>query len=173
MFNRYQLQLAKRPLFIQCATTGVLFATGDIIAQHVVERRGLPNHDYPRTLRMGFYGGFIFGPMVVKWYSFLQRRILIPNRPNAEIVARVALDQLVFTPINLTLFFSAMSLLEGGGPAEKLRGSFWTGLVSNWKVWPAVQLVNFRVVPLEYRLLVVNVVSLGWNSYLSYLNQQK
>jgi len=32
--------------------------------------------------------------------------------------------------------------------------------------------VNFKVVPLEHRVLVVNVVSLGWNCYLSYLNSQ-
>lgn len=28
-------------------------------------------------------------------------------------------------------------------------------------VWPLVQAVNFRFVPLEHRVLVVNVVSLG------------
>jgi len=37
-------------------------------------------------------------------------------------------------------------------------------------IWPVVQFVNFKYVPLELRVLVVNVVSLGWNCYLSYLN---
>ncbi|KAA8576400.1 hypothetical protein EYC84_006530 [Monilinia fructicola] len=40
-------------------------------------------------------------------------------------------------------------------------------------IWPAVQAVNFKLVPLEHRVLVVNIVSLGWNCYLSYLNGRK
>ncbi|KAG9980650.1 hypothetical protein KCU78_g21604, partial [Aureobasidium melanogenum] len=40
----------------------------------------------------------------------------------------------------------------------------------NWMLWPFVQAVNFKFVPLQHRVLVVNVVSLGWNCYLSYLN---
>lgn len=35
----------------------VLFGTGDIIAQQLVERKGLDNHDMMRTARMGGYGG--------------------------------------------------------------------------------------------------------------------
>jgi len=33
-------------------------------------------------------------------------------------------------------------------------------------------MANFKFVPLEHRVLVVNVISLGWNCYLSYLNSQ-
>ena len=51
--------------------------------------------------------------------------------------------------------------MEGTDPGEKLRGTYWEALKKNWLVWPAVQAVNFRFVPLEHRVLVVNVVSLG------------
>ena len=44
---------------------------------------------------------------------------------------------------------------------KKLRDNWLQGLKANWTVWPGVQLVNFRFVPLEHRLLVVNLVSLG------------
>lgn len=65
-----------------------------------------------------------------------------------------------------------MSLLEGKSPAEKLRTSYVPVLQKNWMLWPAVQAVNFTYVPLHHRVLVVNVVSLGWNCYLSYANSQ-
>ena len=51
--------------------------------------------------------------------------------------------------------------MEGSDPQEKLRGAYWEALKKNWMLWPAVQMVNFKFVPLEHRVLVVNVVSLG------------
>ena len=122
----------------------------------------------------------IFGPMVVQWYRLLERSIRFPGRPNIEIVGRVAADQLIFTPVNMLCFFSGLTLLEvdwplliwytygmlifydqGGSVEEKLKSSYTSTLLTNWMVWPAVQLVNFKLVPLNHRLLVVNLISLG------------
>lgn len=110
--------------------------------------------------------------MVVQWYRLLERSIRFPGRPNKEIVGRVAADQLIFTPVNMLFFFSGLTLLEGGSVKEKLKSSYASTLLTNWMVWPAVQLVNFKLVPLNHRLLVVNLISLGWNSYLSYVNER-
>ncbi len=54
-----------------------------------------------------------------------------------------------------------MAILEGSSPKEKLEKSYFAGLKANWLVWPAVQAFNFSIVPLQHRVLVVNVVSLG------------
>ena len=51
--------------------------------------------------------------------------------------------------------------MEGTDPKEKLRGTYWEALKKNWMVWPAVQAVNVRFVPLQHRVLVDNVDSLG------------
>lgn len=51
--------------------------------------------------------------------------------------------------------------MEGTDPKEKLNNSYWNALQKNWMVWPAVQAINFKLVPLEHRVLVVNIVSLG------------
>jgi len=51
--------------------------------------------------------------------------------------------------------------MEGTSPKDKLQASYRTALEKNWMLWPAVQAVNFKFVPLEHRVLVVNVVSLG------------
>lgn len=51
--------------------------------------------------------------------------------------------------------------MEGSSPTDKLKSAYGTALAKNWMVWPGVQLVNFKFVPLEHRVLVVNLVSLG------------
>ncbi|KAK3630057.1 Protein required for ethanol metabolism [Elasticomyces elasticus] len=139
------------------------------MAQQAVEKRGIRNQDFSRTLRMAGYGGLVFGPGATMWYRVLQR-IKVPGRPNMEIAARVAADQFVFASTNLFIFLSTMAILEGGDPKKKLESTYFEALKKNWMVWPAVQFTNFKFVPLEHRVLVVNLVSLGWNCYLSYLN---
>ncbi|KAF2868725.1 hypothetical protein BDV95DRAFT_609636 [Massariosphaeria phaeospora] len=165
----YQAKLKSAPLLTQSLTTAVLFATGDGLAQHAVEKKGLNNHDFSRTGRMAAYGGVIFGPAATKWYSFLASRVTLRSQ-NATIAARVACDQFVFAPINMGVFLSSMAYLEGSSPTERLKKAYVPGMTKNFLVWPWVQALNFKFVPLEHRVLVVNFVALGWNCYLSYLN---
>jgi protein Mpv17 len=110
---------------------------------------------------MAFYGGCIFGPAATKWFGFLQKRVVIKDSPNLTIVARVAADQCLFATGNLFFFLSTMAIMEGSSPKDKLAQTYTTALQKNWMVWPAVQFTNFKFVPLQHRVLVVNVVSLG------------
>lgn len=103
----------------------------------------------------------VFGPLATKWFGFLQNRVRIPSSPNAEILARVGLDQTVLAPTNLFMFLSSMAIMEGSDPQKKLESTYWNALSKNWMLWPFVQIINFKFVPLHHRVLVVNVVSLG------------
>ncbi|EXF82324.1 sym-1 [Colletotrichum paranaense] len=171
MLGWYQARLAARPLLTQSITTAILFATGDITAQQLVDKRGLEKHEWARTGRMALYGGVIFGPVATTWFKFLQNNIVLKNK-NAEMLARVAVDQGVFAPVMISVFLSSMATLEGGSIKEKLDKNYKTALTSNYMLWPFVQVVNFKFVPLHHRVLFVNVISIGWNSYLSFLNSQ-
>ncbi|KAF1944602.1 hypothetical protein EJ02DRAFT_452211 [Clathrospora elynae] len=139
------------------------------MAQQGVERRGVDKHDLMRTGRMAAYGGAIFGPAATKWYEFLVHRVNLRST-NGTILARVACDQFVFAPVNMALFLSSMAYLEGASPVQRLKDAYVPGYQKNLMLWPWVQFTNFKYVPMEMRVLVVNVVSLGWNCYLSFLN---
>lgn len=102
----------------------------------------------------------IFGPAATAWYGILQRHVILGGH-KTTIAARVVADQALFTPVNLTAFLSTMAIMEGKDPAQKWRTTFWPTYKANLMIWPAVQSVNFALVPLEYRVLVVNLVSLG------------
>lgn len=169
MLGWYQARLAARPLLTQSITTSILFAVGDITAQQLVEKKGFENHDLARTGRMALYGGTIFGPAATTWFRFLQKNVNL-RTTNRTILARVALDQGVFAPTFIGIFLSSMAVLEGTSPQEKLEKSYKPALLTNYMIWPFVQLVNFKFVPLDHRVLFVNLISIGWNCYLSYLN---
>lgn len=168
-FRWYQAKLRTAPLLTQSITTAILFSTGDVMAQQLVEKRGFDKHDPMRTARMGAYGGVIFGPAATKWYEVLVRHVNLKSK-NGTIAARVACDQLLFAPVNMGLFLSSMAYLEGSSVKQRLEQAYVPGLTKNFMIWPWVQFTNFKYVPMEHRVLVVNVISLGWNCYLSFLN---
>jgi protein Mpv17 len=111
----------------------------------------------------------VFGPVASTWFNVLARRVNFGSA-NTTILARVACDQGVFAPTMIGVFLGSMAVLEGGSPREKLDKSYSDALLTNWMIWPFVQMVNFKLVPLQHRLLFVNVISIGWNCYLSFLN---
>ena len=43
-------------------------------------------------------------------------------------------------------------------------------LIANWKVWPLIQAVNFKLVPMQYRVPFQSTCGIGWTLYLSLLN---
>ncbi|OAQ98812.1 hypothetical protein LLEC1_01923 [Akanthomyces lecanii] len=178
----YNGRLAARPLLTQSITTAVLFATGDITAQQLVDQRGLEKHDFARTGRMALYGGesapvnnvaqkVVFGPAATTWFNFLARRVTFTNK-RVETLARVFIDQSVFAPTMIGVFLGSMATMEGASPKERLQKTWWPALQTNWMVWPFVQTINFAFLPLQYRVLFANVISIGWNSYLSWVNSK-
>lgn len=120
----------------------------------------LPIRPSVHQLIMNSHFAAVFGPAATIWYKFLQNKIKFQNA-NLTIAARVLTDQCVFATTNMFVFLSSMAIMEGTSPRDKLKSTYSTALAKNWMLWPAVQAVNFKFVPLEHRVLVVNVVSLG------------
>jgi hypothetical protein len=66
-----------------------------------------------------------------------------------------------------------MTVAEGGGRravARKFQDVYVPALKANFMVWPAVQLLNFRVVPLQFQIPFVSTVGIAWTAYLSMTN---
>jgi protein Mpv17 len=108
-FQRF-LQATTATLPRQCASAGILFATGDCIAQQVVEKKG-SKHDIIRTARLTAYGGLIFSPIAAFWLGKVLERV--PYKGLAGTVTKVALDQSIAAPSLLALFFTSTTLMEG------------------------------------------------------------
>lgn len=86
---------------------------------------------------------------------------------------RVAVDQLVFAPFGLSCFFTFMTVAEGGGRKEvvrKFQDIYVPTLRANYILWPAVQIINFRIMPLQFQIPFVSTIGIAWTAYLSLTN---
>jgi protein Mpv17 len=70
------------------------------------------------------------------------------------------------------VFLGSMATMEGKSAQERIEKTWWSALKANWLLWPAVQFINFSFIPLQHRLFFANIIAIGWNSYLSWVNAQ-
>nr|XP_031360329.1 protein Mpv17 [Lonchura striata domestica] len=148
---------------------GALMGAGDVIAQQLVEQRGLHGHHCLRTLKMMGIGFCFVGPVVGSWYRILDW--LIPGNTKVVAVKKVILDQGGFAPCFLGCFLAVTGATNGLSVEEnwsKIQQDYMDALMTNYCIWPPVQIANFYFVPLQHRLAVVQCVAIVWNCYLSW-----
>ncbi|KZT06761.1 uncharacterized protein LAESUDRAFT_678725 [Laetiporus sulphureus 93-53] len=191
----YQQSFAAHPYGTLAITNGTLNALGDIVAQ-LTEKwvsqsacktssgpyREHWGYDLPRTMRF-FLFGFAMGPVIGRWNFFLERHFPLrfqSTTPNGigkvdirALSKRVAADQLIMAPIGLAIFIGSMGIMEGRDRPHirrKYAQLFYPALIANWQVWPLAQLINFRFMPLPYRVPFQSSCGVFWTLYLSILN---
>ncbi|KAJ2895119.1 vacuolar membrane protein [Zalerion maritima] len=132
-----------------------------------------PPFDFERLTRFMAYG-FFMAPLQFRWFKQLE--VWFPITKEAAFgpaMKRVAVDQLVFSPFGIACFFTAMTVAEGGGKKavqQKLRDMYFPTLKANYYLWPAVQIINFRFMPVQLQLPFVSTVGIAWTAYLSLTN---
>lgn len=168
-FQAYSRQLERHPWRTQILTTGALWSLGDVLAQRVEKAP----FNVRRNLLTAGYGALAVGPFGHAWYIGLDRaarRFFVPGSPTF-IAAKVLADTGIFGPLHVAGYFTFYTLVEGGGlpdVAAKLRTDFWPTFSAELFVWPAVQVANFKLVPLHYQLLVVNLFTILDSCFMSW-----
>ncbi|KAJ7784460.1 hypothetical protein B0H16DRAFT_1356510 [Mycena metata] len=173
--NAYGRAAKTRPYIAQVSTTLLIWFAGDFLAQSI-ERSSQPttaSWDLPRALRALLLGAGSAIPSY-HWFNLLSRSFTkLPIY--AAIAARVVTHQAVFAPIFSVYFFFAQAVLSGGTVGDgidRVRAALVPSLINSARVWPAVMIVNFAFVPQELRALLHAFVAVGWQGYLSILNQR-
>lgn len=101
-------------------------------------------------------------------------KITHPNKI-AQTAMRVVVDQGVGGPAVPVLFFTSLTLMQGG-TLDDVRKKLKAAWLNTWKlgasIWIPFSTINMSLVPADARLLSTNAVALCWNIYLSYTNER-
>ncbi|KAK0198606.1 hypothetical protein F5146DRAFT_99239 [Armillaria mellea] len=183
----YQHSFRTYPSITLACIGGTMNGLGDVVAQasQIIFTKGheqRPAYDFHRTFRF-FCFGFAISPLIGRWNKFLECRFPIrrsstnSSRGRTKSLAkRVACDQIFMAPIGLALFLGSMGVMEGRDLSqiqEKYKDLYKPALITNWQVWPVAQLINFRFMPLPYRVPFQSTCGVFWTLYLSIINSNE
>lgn len=85
------------------------------------------------------------------------------------------IDQIICSPVTIGTFFVTLAIVEKSSAdefLEELRSKSWRLYLAEWVIWPPAQMINFFFLPLRYRVLYDNTISLGYDVYTSYVKHE-
>lgn len=168
----YNSALDSKPILTKAVTSLIGFALGDLLAQKFLGDGG--DVDVKRLLRMASFGLLFHGPSGHYFYGALDR--VIVGKGVAQVVSKVAIDQVLWAPIFTSVFFAYLGVAEGKSKdaiITKIKNDTWIGVKTSWKFWPAAHTINFALIPTNQRLLYINTLQVGYNVILSMLGNKE
>ncbi|XP_014206059.1 mpv17-like protein 2 [Copidosoma floridanum] len=129
----------------------------------------IDDYNFVRTRNMTAVG-FLQGPFHHYFYAVLER--YLPGRSTRSIFKKTVLDQAIASPTCLGIFFFGLGALERKN-LNDINGEVRLKLMDTWKVdcmfWPPSQFINFLFVPMRYRVIYINFMTMIYDMFLSYM----
>ncbi|KAF3047478.1 ubiquitin-specific protease ubp2 [Didymella heteroderae] len=183
--------LERKPYVTQLVSSLVIYFVGDLVAQSIAapeekkvaededeDERGWvqqwsEDRDWARTGRALVIGGISSIPSY-KWFLWLSMNFNYSSKI-LSLTTKVVVNQILFTPIFNSYFFGMQTLLAGASfdeIVERIKHTVPTSWINSCKLWPAVTAFSFTYIPIQYRSIFGGVIAIGWQTYLSLLNQR-
>jgi protein Mpv17 len=127
-----------------------------------------------RFITLSVFGFIYHGPSGHYFYNWLDKQIV--GTEGKQVFMKVAIDQLFWCPIFMSVFFTYLGLVNGdslGTIGKKIQGDLLTACQGSWKVWPIVHAVNFKFISTKHRLVFINAVQIAFNMFLSIIGSKK
>lgn len=191
LWKWYQNCLAVHPVKTQMISSGLIWGVGDIAAQTITFSTSKKSHqlseqdkelkiNWKRVAATTLFGFGFVGPVGHFWYEGLDRviksRFRMQQNSFRFVATKVALDGVIFGPLDLLVFFTYMGFSNGKSVPqikEDVKRDFLPALVMEGGIWPVLQVANFRYIPVRYQLLYVNFFCLLDSCFLSWIEQQQ
>lgn len=175
----YLAALENSPLWTTVITSTVLSAISDLIAQSIELAGTGASYAWRRVFALALVGLLLTGPVFHYVYEYLEAVLPIVSglRGFRNLVLQVAADQLIAQPVWLVGFFVVVESVEigrvdFGEVGAALERGYFESLMLTWTVFPVCQMLSFGLLPSSMRVLVLNVVDIGYTAGLSYIKHR-
>ncbi len=174
IFNRYSNALIEKPYKTKMLTAGVLGAIGDCMCQTLVEKKSFrENYDYQRTFNFTMIGALLSAPFCHLWYMKGAPAICQAVSTNKKLYPYISLvaDQTLIATSTMAMFLFISEYLKDfrvNDAVKNVKRKWKEAIVTNYKIWPPLILINFLLVPPHFRVLFTNFLGFFWGIYLSY-----
>ncbi|CAN8237964.1 unnamed protein product [Cochlearia groenlandica] len=165
--QRYLSELQQHPLRTKAITAGVLSGVGDVVSQKL---SGIQKIQLRRVLfKVIFAGGFL-GPAGHYFHTFLDK--FFKGKKDTKTVAKkVVVEQLTLSPLNHLLFMIYYGVVIERTPwnlvRERIKKTYPTVQLTAWTFFPVVGWINFKYVPLHFRVILQSSVAFFWGIFLT------
>lgn len=192
-WHAYSEALYQNPLTTKASMAAVIFYASDSATQYIMrnpEEDFLAQYQITRALSGSAFGILATGYLHV-WWGFLEKvvaaRLPVKQYRLSNTITKVVIDQALAAPIYIYSYYVVTNFIQAlsmPGPSKEHKSVYelwveknqkasemlWPTMLRHWRLWPAVHTFNFYYVPLHHRVLVQNLVLVGWSGYLSHLN---
>lgn len=171
-WNSYSAVLSSSPIQTKAITSATVYTIGDFIAQRT-EGLGMGELDRPRLGRSLLAGLLGHGPISHIWYgvseNLFQNVLHLPSDIWGT-AAKVAIDQTLWGPFWNNTYIFMLGIMKMNS-FETIWGEMKRTtvplIVSGLKLWPLAHCVTYGLVPVENRLLWVDLVEILWVTILA------
>eukprot|EP01084_Bolivina_argentea_P282780 484126_1 len=171
-YSKFMHSIFKYPLMESIGITTGGFFGSDLLCQIIEYKYKKENKfiwDKYRSFKFSVTG-CMFGVQFYFWIPFVAQ--LFPGKGIRSAFKRVCFEASTFGPYSACFVISINAILDG----YKLDG-IKNRLNENWlNVWSAAvcvfgpgQLINYWLIPVQYRILFLNAIGFCWRVFLSYL----
>lgn len=126
--------------------------------------------DMSSVKRYAIMGTVCISPLLTKWYGWLDGKFPCTTTP--VVVKKLFLDQFVFTPFVVVVFYVGMSYLEGKrGPKllDELKQKGLQTFAMDCCFWIPASAINFIFVPAWLRVAFIGLSSFLWLNVLCWI----
>jgi protein Mpv17 len=158
-------------------TAGTTYFIADNICQRYIEKKSPEDYSLDRSCRQSAVGALFAAPSLHIWHSTILPRIIKPivSRFTGVMVAVFLNETLLATYFICALLFSFEALKKGDINAglQNVKEKFSSAIVTSMKFWTGISFINYGLIPVHMRPVFVSCWSVVWQSYLSYVANNK
>jgi len=175
--QKYNRCLLEAPYKTKMLTTGTTYFLGDCVCQNLIEDKSAREKSMTRSLKQGAVGMFFAGPSLHIWHSNILPKLVKPFTGRLSyLVAAVVFNELIigsYFVASLLFAFEALKKRDINAGIQNMKEKFPSAILMSIKFWTGVSILNFGFMPVHFRPVFVSCWSIVWQSYLSYVSNNR